>query len=54
MQVGQTKFGMQTMSQALVTLVQKNLISVEEAMGHATELEEMRAMLGQNRIGKAS
>src|SRR5512137_1580758 len=55
MQVGQSKFGMQTMSQALVNLVQKNLISVDEAMGHATELEEVRAMLGQPRqLGRAS
>jgi twitching motility protein PilT len=46
MQVGQTKFGMQTMSQSLVNLVQKNVITTEEAMGHATEAEEMRQMLG--------
>ena len=46
MQVGQQKFGMQTMSQALVNLVQRNLITPEEALGHATEIEEMRQMLG--------
>ena len=49
MQVGQSKFGMQTMSQSLVALVQQNLISVEEALGHATELDEMRQMLGVSR-----
>ena len=54
MQVGQSKFGMQTMSQSLIALVQRNLISPEEAMGHATELEEVRSMLGQPRIGRAS
>jgi len=54
MQVGQSKFGMQTMSQSLIALVQRNLISPEEAMGHATELEEVRTMLGQPRIGRAS
>jgi twitching motility protein PilT len=56
MQVGQTKFGMQTMSQALINLVQRNFISPEEALGHATEIEEMRAMLGQGprTMGKAS
>jgi twitching motility protein PilT len=53
MQVGQSKFGMQTMSQALIVLVQRNLISPEEAIGHATEIEEVRAMLGQPRIGRA-
>ena len=52
MQVGQSKFGMQTMSQALINLVQRNLISPEEALGHATELEEMKTMLGQSRLGK--
>src|SRR5437762_10815698 len=53
MQVGQTKFGMQTMSQALITLVQRNLISPDEAIGNATESDEVRAMLGQSsRLGK--
>jgi len=52
MQVGQQKFGMQTMSQSLIALVQKNLISPEEAMGHATEIEEVRNMLGLSRVGK--
>src|SRR5437764_2658219 len=47
MQVGQTKFGMQTMSQSLVALVQQNLITPEEAIGNATEIEEIRMMLGQ-------
>ena len=34
------------MSQSLINLVQRNQISNEEALGHATEIEEMRAMLG--------
>lgn len=46
MQVGQIKFGMQTMSQSLVDLFQRRLISWEEAMGHATEPTEVRTMLG--------
>lgn len=46
LQVGQLKFGMQTMSQSLVDLHQRRLISYEEAMGHATEPDEVRAMLG--------
>ncbi|MGH7893342.1 MAG: type IV pilus twitching motility protein PilT [Candidatus Binatia bacterium] len=49
MQIGQSKFGMQTMSQSLVALVQQNLISVDEALGHATELDELRQMLGITR-----
>src|SRR5213595_2706481 len=47
MQVGQSKFGMQTMSQALIGLVQRNLITPEEAIGNATEADEVRMMLGQ-------
>jgi len=53
MQVGQTKFGMQTMSQTLIDLVQRNIISPEEALGHATEIEEVKQMLG-NRIPAAA
>jgi twitching motility protein PilT len=49
MQVGQSKFGMQTMSQALVNLVQKGHISPEAALNRATEPEEVRQMLGLNR-----
>ena len=48
MQVGQTKFGMQTMSQSLIDLVQRNLITPDEALGHATEPEEVKHMLGQS------
>lgn len=46
LQVGQTKFGMQTMTQSLVDLHHRRLISYDEAIGHATELDELRAMLG--------
>jgi twitching motility protein PilT len=46
LQVGQIKFGMQTMSQSLADLYQRRLISYEEAMGHATEPPELRTMLG--------
>ena len=46
LQVGQVRFGMQTMSQSLVDLYQRRLISYEEAIGHATALDEVRMMLG--------
>ena len=46
LQVGQIKFGMQTMSQSLVDLYQRRLVSYDEAMGHATEPDEVRNMLG--------
>jgi len=45
---------MQTMSQSLIALVQQNLITPDEAMGHATEIEEVRTMLGQPRLGRAA
>ncbi len=53
MQVGQTRYGMQTTSQALVNLVQRNLITVDEAVGHATEVDEVRQMLGLSRVKNA-
>src|SRR5437867_7715303 len=40
MHVGQPNIGMQTMSQALIGLGQRNLITPEAALGHATENEE--------------
>ena len=47
MQVGQQKFGMQTMSQSLIDLHQRRLVTTDEALGHATEPEELKTMLGQ-------
>ena len=46
LQVGQSKFGMQTMTQSLLDLFTRKLISYDEAMGHATEPDELRPMLG--------
>jgi twitching motility protein PilT len=46
LQVGQSKFGMQTMSQSLADLYTRRLISYEETMGHATEPDELRGMIG--------
>ncbi len=48
MQVGQQKWGMQTMSQSLLDLHLRRLITSDEALGHATEPEEMKMMLAQN------
>jgi twitching motility protein PilT len=47
MQVGQTKFGMQTMNQSLLDLHLKGQIALEEVLGRTTNLEEMRQMLTQ-------
>ena len=45
MQVGQAKFGMQTMNQALFSLYQRKLITVEDATMYSTDLEELKQML---------
>jgi len=45
MQVGQAKYGMQTMNQALISLVERRLITLEEAMGRSHNPDEFRQML---------
>ena len=46
MQVGQQKWGMVTMSQSLLDLVSRRLITPEAALEAATEPEELKQMLG--------
>jgi twitching motility protein PilT len=45
MQVGQQGSGMQTMNQALFSLYQRRLITLEQAMAHTSDADELRAML---------
>jgi twitching motility protein PilT len=45
MQVGQQKYGMQTMNQALFSLLQRRLITVEEAMMRSTDVDELKTMI---------
>jgi twitching motility protein PilT len=45
MQVGQDKFGMQTMNQALFSLLQKRQISMDDAIGRSQDPEELRQMI---------
>ena len=45
MQVGQTRHGMITMNQSLLSLVQRRLITVDDAIGRCTDLDEFRTML---------
>ncbi|MDA8387227.1 MAG: type IV pilus twitching motility protein PilT [Nitrospiraceae bacterium] len=45
MQTGQAQSGMQTMNQSLVELMNKNLISFEEAAGRSTMLDEFLAVV---------
>jgi twitching motility protein PilT len=46
MQVGQTGTGMQTMSRALVSLVECGVIAADDAAVHANEPDEVRQLLG--------
>ena len=45
MQVGQDKFGMQTMNQCLMSLLAKRIISVDDALGRSSEPDELKQML---------
>jgi twitching motility protein PilT len=45
MQVGQQKFGMQTMNQALAELVQRRQVSAEDAIAKSSDPDELRNML---------
>lgn len=45
MQVGQDKFGMQTMNQSLASLYQRRIISLEDALGRSPDPDELRQML---------
>jgi len=45
MQVGQSKFGMQTMNQSLLGLYQRADITLEDALAHSPDIDELRNML---------
>jgi twitching motility protein PilT len=45
MQIGQSKFGMQTFNQSLCDLYLKKQISLEEALGHSSEVDELKTMI---------
>ncbi len=54
MQVGQSKFGMQTFNQSLAALYLKRLITMDEALGRSSDPEELRNVLaggGQRALG---
>ncbi len=59
MQVGQAKFGMQTMNQSLYTLYTKGLLTLDVAMGRSSDPEELRNMIARGttattNVGKPS
>ncbi len=45
MQIGQEKFGMQTMAQSLASLYQRRLITLDEALGRSSDPEELRNLI---------
>jgi twitching motility protein PilT len=47
MQTGQDKYGMQTMNQCLVTLLQRRLITLETAMSASSLKDELEQMIGR-------
>jgi twitching motility protein PilT len=46
MQVGQDKFGMQTMNQCLYTLHARRQITLDDAMGRSSDPDELKQMIG--------
>jgi twitching motility protein PilT len=47
MQVGQDKFGMQTMNQALANLYFRRLVTLDEAMSRSSDTDELRQLVSQ-------
>ena len=52
MQIGQDKFGMQTMNQALAALYLKRMITMDDAIGRSSDADELRNIINQG--GSAS
>ena len=47
MQVGQSKFGMQTMNQSLAGLVQRRLVAMDDAIGRSPDVDELKTLITQ-------
>jgi twitching motility protein PilT len=45
MQIGQAKYGMQTLNQSLCDLYLRQQISLEEAMGNSSDLDELKSLI---------
>jgi twitching motility protein PilT len=53
MQVGQAKFGMQTMNQALLSLYERHLITLDDALERSLNQDELRQMLATSNAGRS-
>jgi len=51
MQVGQDKFGMQTMNQSLYALFSRRLITLDDAMGRSSDPDELKQMINNPSMG---
>lgn len=51
MQVGQEKFGMQTMNQSLYALFSRRLVSLDDALGRSSDPDELRQMINNPSMG---
>ena len=51
MQIGQEKFGMQTMNQSLCSLYQRRLISMEDAQARSSDQEELKTLIAGGNAG---
>jgi twitching motility protein PilT len=54
MQVGQSKFGMQTFNQSLAMLFQRKLITMEEALGRSSDAEELKNMIATGSAARSA
>jgi twitching motility protein PilT len=50
MQIGQGKSGMQTMNQSLASLYLRRLISLEEAVAHSSEPDELQQIIASGGV----
>ena len=51
MQVGQDKFGMQTMNQSLYSLFSRRIISLEDALSRSSDQDELKQMINNPSMG---
>jgi twitching motility protein PilT len=48
MQIGQAKYGMQTLNQSLCDLYLRQQIALEEAMGNSSDLDELKTLIASS------
>jgi twitching motility protein PilT len=52
LQLGQEKYGMQTLNQALASLVNKKIISEEDAYNRSSDIEELKQAISSGVMSK--